>query len=411
MTQGNVVQNDLHYDSEYGTYVGRYATRQWSGVDRPKVARVKAPWRVIRNPDGSSFRFRERSVAHSAPPKRARDVDHPYSTRFSTSVLRGGRFVRNDGSEFLAEVLSTCLPSNGALEYILDANDELKLLGKLREKLQGSDFNMSLLLGEGHQTIRMIGDTAIKIAKSAFSLRKGDLSGAARSLLEGANRRPLRPYKTMKPFRPTSDAVSSHWLELQYGWLPLLGDVKAGAEFLAHQLSVPAQQTYRMSVTKGKVYTKTVVAGLKPISGRIVKSDRLTLKVTVSEPPSMLASLGLLNPEVVAWELVPFSFVADWFLPIGSYLEARAAVNSCVISRHVYSRKRWAGGYVDASEGLPDPPYVYSTEGELIRTVHQGAPAVPLPAFKSLSQAASLGHCLSAIALLNQAVRGHGVRF
>lgn len=29
---------------------------------------------------------------------------------------------------------------------------------------------------------------------------------------------------------------------------------------------------------------------------------------------------GLLNPLSVAWELMPLSFVADWFLPIGSYL-------------------------------------------------------------------------------------------
>jgi hypothetical protein len=36
----------------------------------------------------------------------------------------------------------------------------------------------------------------------------------------------------------------------------------------------------------------------------------------------LLNSLGLLNPLQVAWELVPFSFVVDWILPIGSFLEA-----------------------------------------------------------------------------------------
>jgi hypothetical protein len=32
-----------------------------------------------------------------------------------------------------------------------------------------------------------------------------------------------------------------------------------------------------------------------------------------------LSSLGLTNPLNVAWELVPFSFVVDWFIPIGDF--------------------------------------------------------------------------------------------
>jgi hypothetical protein len=33
-----------------------------------------------------------------------------------------------------------------------------------------------------------------------------------------------------------------------------------------------------------------------------------------------LAQAGITNPLEVAWELVPFSFVADWFFPVGAYL-------------------------------------------------------------------------------------------
>jgi hypothetical protein len=31
--------------------------------------------------------------------------------------------------------------------------------------------------------------------------------------------------------------------------------------------------------------------------------------------------LGLLDPLSVAWELLPWSFVIDWFIPIGAYLD------------------------------------------------------------------------------------------
>lgn len=33
-------------------------------------------------------------------------------------------------------------------------------------------------------------------------------------------------------------------------------------------------------------------------------------------------SFGLINPAVLAWELIPFSFVVDWFAPIGNTLDA-----------------------------------------------------------------------------------------
>ena len=33
------------------------------------------------------------------------------------------------------------------------------------------------------------------------------------------------------------------------------------------------------------------------------------------------STLGLTNPAVVAWELVPYSFVLDWLVPIGSWLD------------------------------------------------------------------------------------------
>lgn len=33
-------------------------------------------------------------------------------------------------------------------------------------------------------------------------------------------------------------------------------------------------------------------------------------------------TLGLTNPAAIAWELVPFSFVVDWFIPIGNFLNS-----------------------------------------------------------------------------------------
>ena len=38
-----------------------------------------------------------------------------------------------------------------------------------------------------------------------------------------------------------------------------------------------------------------------------------------------LNNLGLINPFTVIWELMPMSFVIDWLLPIGNFLDALTA--------------------------------------------------------------------------------------
>jgi hypothetical protein len=316
--------------------------------------------------------------------------------------------LRADGSTFTGSLMGYFGAPTWAAANLLDANDQLKLLGKLREKMSGSDFNMSVFLGEGHQTLKMIGDTAIKIAKSLRHLRKGDLAGSARSLLEGTSRAPIKPYSQMKPFRPTAERMSSHWLELQYGWLPLLKDVEAGAEALAYQLSAPAQQTFRMSVSRESNLLKTTAGFKAPVIGTSRRVHRRSLKVIVSEKPSFMATLGLTNPELVAWELLPFSFVADWFIPIGSYLEARA-ITSCIVAKYVTSDKRTGTRWTPISSAFTHPVRATFRQVAFDRSI-SAAPKLPLPSFKPLSQVASWQHCANAIALVTQFATGGKVR-
>lgn len=400
-------------------------TKSWSGADRERVNYPPAPLQTVvrwskRKKAYVTVQFRKKRAGVSRPPKRARDVDHPYVMEYHRlrdvmgTALYGYPY---EGYTYDGYVMDTfgvqdwhgwSYPSEA-----FDSNDEITLIGKLREKLSGSDFNLGVALGEGHETLRMIGDTAISIAKSIHHLRKGDLAGAARSLLEPANRKPIKPYRSMKPFRPTVDTISSKWLELQYGWRPLLSDVESGAQFVAHKLSVPIRQTYRMSIRKEKVTTRVkgdpFLRGEDDIAvtGKAVAVARRAMKITVSEHPSAIQSLGLTNPEVIAWELVPFSFVADWFLPIGDYLNARATLSNVQISQTVTSTMITSNSYA------PEGPAVGSdwsmaryTRVYLERSVQAGAPKLPLPRVKPLSEALSVSHALNGIALLAQAVVG-----
>jgi hypothetical protein len=415
MTTGSWNRDAFITDPPSGAWVGRKHSKTWDGGDRAKLLATSPPSyrEIVRN--GVSLRVPLKRTGISRPPKRAYDEEHAYN---SLETLMLDEYVTYQTGEpwvgnppITRPVMWAFGAPQWAAATLLTSNDILKMLGKLREKIAGSDFNMSVFLGEGHQTLRMIGDTAIKIAKSLHHLRKGDLAGTARSLLEGTTRAPHKPYKEMKPFKATSERMSSHWLELQYGWLPLVKDAEAGAEFLAHKLSVPAQQTYRMSVRRE--LRSSVTTNLNPgvnVIGRSTRTQTKFVKLIVSENPSLMASLGLTRPELVAWELMPFSFVADWFIPIGSYLEARAIV-STVVGKWVVSDKYVGVRHPITETGGAFAPKssAYFRQSHIIRTV-TAAPDIPMPEFKPLSKVASWQHCANAVALLTQFATGGKAR-
>jgi hypothetical protein len=65
---------------------------------------------------------------------------------------------------------------------------------------------------------------------------------------------------------------------------------------------------------------------------RVITQCRFVLRFRISDPlQAFLAQTGFTNPVNLAWELLPFSFVVDWFLPIGPYLEALSAFDGLTL--------------------------------------------------------------------------------
>jgi hypothetical protein len=131
----------------------------------------------------------------------------------------------------------------------------------------------------------------------------------------------------------------------------------------------------------------------------------------ISSPPlKSLASVGISNPLLLAWELVPYSFVVDWFLPIGNYLESLDATNGLTFeSGYVTVLEKTVGTiFHDANTSQSGTRFYYANEMESYnnircqRTVLGSFPQMPYPTFKN---PLSSSHVASALALLLQTIK------
>lgn len=360
--------------------IGSYYTKVQDGEDYPKTRYAKDYMKLINRNTG---------VLHYKwikPPRRALNTDHPYTMSLVSSADNVMAYSSDTGVRW-----SSCTFENAfgppSFTAKWDANDDIKLLGKLRESIVGVDFNPAVFLAEGRQALRMIFESATRVGYALHAARKGNWKAAADALVGGTHRQKL------------AQKTANNWLELQYGWLPLLKDAHDGAEFLAHLTSAPFQTTVTVTRTKMSDATASHLRFLGKESKHSVKIRALLKEVDI------IGLSGLSDPAEVLWEKLPYSFVADWFIPIGNYLAARGLAQSLkgTFVRTEYKRLRVRGK--NAKSIYPyflirDSAYAY-TMVSVVRTVSTSL-SVPLPTVKPLNKALTWRHAENAVALVTQ---------
>jgi hypothetical protein len=124
------------------------------------------------------------------------------------------------------------------------------------------------------------------------------------------------------------------YLEYVYGWKPLVSDIYAVMSMLKKKGGDPL---LIHGVGRSRVQGSTSAGEFNDVSNKnhtkIQRGEietRVTSHIWGRIDPNgaglrSLNQLGLLNPLSLAWELASWSFVIDWFCPIGSVLQALAA--------------------------------------------------------------------------------------
>jgi hypothetical protein len=410
MTAGTRSFSGWYYINSGLDQVGTGYTKTWTGTDYPST---KVSYTVT-DRHGKIWR----RTRWTRDVKRARREEHPYNVAGSSKRVLTPLQCKSDPHFIGWQHYNTHTGNGVSMKPSSNgwtSNDDLLLLGKLREKVAGSDFNLGIFLGEGHQTLRMIGDNAIAIAKALRLARHGKFNAAMKSL-NTYKRNTFTKYQyrdgtVARKRQGTFDlkgTTSQSWLELQYGWLPLLQDMKTGAEFLAHALA-PAvfRVSARRSVGGGADWIpySWSTSGIYGFNGK--RKFHRQLVAFLKEDPSRVARLsGIMDPAAVAWELVPWSFVIDWAIPIGNYLAARGLASALGSGTYIQtSFEQWQAD----GPAFPEPDWqIHSTQnakdfhlqGWYVNRVVLSSLSVPLPECKPLNRIASWRHAANGLALL-----------
>lgn len=263
----------------------------------------------------------------------------------------------------------------------------------------------------------MLSETATKMAKAIINLKSFNYAGAAKDLgLHVSHRsRKQKGYKQhIKKVRVKQEQeIARAWLQLGYGWLPLISDAKGAAETLA-------KSDNRFFIGKATHTAKRVFyeEKLQPLTGGWVGSNvqlnqtsvNISYTVFYKQAIDILASakeLGLINPATIAWELMPWSFVIDWFIPIGDWvssLDATAGLKfatGCVSTKTIIENTAIRSGSYRTTTSLTQS---YSS-GTYKKITFKRSPltTMPIALFTDFKNPFTATHWANAAALLSTA--------
>jgi len=136
--------------------------------------------------------------------------------------------------------------------------------------------------------------------------------------------------------RTVAENLADAWLEVQFGWRPLLSDIRSGSKALESYISGQGQTTRRITA-RGHVHGAPVVG----TSGQLAATPQMfvdlrtsveddcvvvyrgAMRVEARDPrvmDSKLLGFDLASWGPTAWELVPYSFLVDYFSNVGDVI-------------------------------------------------------------------------------------------
>lgn len=186
------------------------------------------------------------------------------------------------------------------------------------EALRNTDVDLGTSIGEIPETVQGL----LGIVKDLTKLRKG-ISAAAASLVS----HPITSVRSMirkgKLPKGVSKRAAQEYLRMMYGIRPLVMDAYA----LSSQIEKGITSSPIGHVEKrrtGEIDLSAYNQGTYlTFTGKVETGIKIGVDVFCHNPTLYeMWRYGLTNPLAVAWELLPYSFVVDFFTGLGNFIQA-----------------------------------------------------------------------------------------
>lgn len=196
-----------------------------------------------------------------------------------------------------------------------------KAYDRFKEKC-GEAAELAVSLAERKQAMGMVSKRLSQMVSFGSYVARGRWAKAGKSLgmTSEATKNVVRRIRA-KGIRKNANDSASAYLEFHFGWSPLVADIYSAVQVLGGDLpgfKIHATATSRLPF---RDYSTGGPYWVRQWSSDLSVGTRLQAYVGVTNPNlALLNQLGLVNPATVLWELVPFSFVVDWFANVSDFL-------------------------------------------------------------------------------------------
>lgn len=211
-------------------------------------------------------------------------------------------------------------------------------LNNAYSKMTAGTLESLVMLGEGRETFAHIVSVFSRIIAIARNIRKGNFKNLAPNT--------YRRYTEAKRFKKstaTADFFGDAWLEARYAWRPLLIDAENAIKLYQSDHQLAPRETFRSGdvdstsdvldtvflFDQGNVYR-----GSATIESQSKVRVGILAQATTSN--GWTTELGLTNFGTAAWELIPFSFIVDWFVDVSGFF-SKANISAAYKTLAVWS--------------------------------------------------------------------------
>lgn len=193
-------------------------------------------------------------------------------------------------------------------------------------EIKNQKVNLAMFCAEFAQTASMFSNAAQTLVKLYRDVKRGRVGTA-----DTAFKRQLQAQRNRHANKKNlgTKAQADYWLTYTYGIAPLINDLKGSLKALEEaRLSRPVIRTVRvkkesLDVSKSDLYYDGSKIG--PVVTTVKKKAYYC--AVVQYEPGFSQDFGFGNPISLAWEVIPYSFVVDWFVDVGGYLASLDALS------------------------------------------------------------------------------------